>query len=122
MTRSGRPRCMLLLVQAGPAVDAVVQQLLEAGIEHQDRVVECGNRRWTDTIRARRNTPDGATSLAQACQEARWGCASARRAISHYTLSRFHKHYCEDTPSTVSERETCCCRPSPVQCVNMIAT
>jgi 6-phosphogluconate dehydrogenase len=45
------PRKIILLVQAGPAVDAVVQQLLDAGIDRDDLVVDCGNSQWTDTIR-----------------------------------------------------------------------
>lgn len=45
------PRKIILLVKAGPAVDAVVQQLIEAGIEPADLVVDCGNSQWTDTIR-----------------------------------------------------------------------
>lgn len=46
-----KPRKVIILVKAGPAVDAVVKQLLEAGIEEQDIVVDCGNSLWTDTIR-----------------------------------------------------------------------
>ncbi|HEX7008333.1 MAG TPA: NADP-dependent phosphogluconate dehydrogenase [Phycisphaeraceae bacterium] len=46
-----KPRKVVILVKAGPAVDAVVQQLLEAGIEPDDIVVDCGNSLWTDTIR-----------------------------------------------------------------------
>ena len=45
------PRKIILLVQAGPAVDAVVQQLFDAGIDRDDVVVDCGNSQWTDTIR-----------------------------------------------------------------------
>jgi 6-phosphogluconate dehydrogenase len=45
------PRKIILLVQAGPAVDAVVQQLLDTGIDRDDLVVDCGNSQWTDTIR-----------------------------------------------------------------------
>ena len=46
-----RPRKVIILVKAGPAVDRVIGQLLEAGIEVDDLVVDCGNSRWTDTIR-----------------------------------------------------------------------
>lgn len=46
-----RPRKVIILVKAGAAVDAVVKQLLEAGIEKDDIVVDCGNSLWTDTIR-----------------------------------------------------------------------
>ena len=49
-----RPRIIIILVQAGPAVDNVVKQLLEAGIEKNDLVVDCGNSEWTDTIRRER--------------------------------------------------------------------
>jgi 6-phosphogluconate dehydrogenase len=45
------PRIILLMVKAGPAVDAVVEQLVEAGLQAEDLVVDCGNSRWTDTIR-----------------------------------------------------------------------
>ena len=46
-----KPRKVILLVKAGAAVDAVVKQLIEAGIESDDLVVDCGNSQWTDTIR-----------------------------------------------------------------------
>ena len=46
-----KPRKIILLVKAGPAVDAIVEQLLEAGVERADIVVDCGNSQWTDTIR-----------------------------------------------------------------------
>src|SRR4051794_6256439 len=46
-----KPRKVIILVKAGPAVDAVVQQLIEAGIEGDDIVVDTGNSLWTDTIR-----------------------------------------------------------------------
>jgi 6-phosphogluconate dehydrogenase len=45
------PRKVIVLVKAGPAVDAVVDQLLEAGLAPDDLVVDCGNSLWTDTIR-----------------------------------------------------------------------
>jgi 6-phosphogluconate dehydrogenase len=45
------PRKFIILVKAGPAVDAVVKELLEAGVEPNDIVVDCGNSLWTDTIR-----------------------------------------------------------------------
>jgi 6-phosphogluconate dehydrogenase len=45
------PRIILLMVKAGSAVDAVVEQLVEAGLQPDDLVVDCGNSRWTDTIR-----------------------------------------------------------------------
>jgi 6-phosphogluconate dehydrogenase len=46
-----RPRKFIILVKAGPAVDAVVKQLIDAGIATDDIVVDCGNSLWTDTIR-----------------------------------------------------------------------
>jgi 6-phosphogluconate dehydrogenase len=46
-----RPRKFIVLVKAGPAVDAVVKELLDAGIEPDDIVVDAGNSLWTDTIR-----------------------------------------------------------------------
>jgi 6-phosphogluconate dehydrogenase len=46
-----RPRKILLLVKAGAAVDAVTRQLIEAGAEENDLIVDCGNSQWTDTIR-----------------------------------------------------------------------
>ena len=44
----------MILVKAGPAVDRVISQLLEAGVECDDLVVDCGNSLWTDTIRRER--------------------------------------------------------------------
>jgi 6-phosphogluconate dehydrogenase len=46
-----RPRKIIVLVKAGSAVDAVAKQLLEAGLEKDDLIVDCGNSQWTDTIR-----------------------------------------------------------------------
>ena len=46
-----KPRKVIILVKAGPAVDAVVEQLIQAGIERDDIVVDTGNSLWTDTIR-----------------------------------------------------------------------
>jgi 6-phosphogluconate dehydrogenase len=46
-----RPRKFIILVKAGGAVDAVVKELIAAGIEPSDIVVDCGNSLWTDTIR-----------------------------------------------------------------------
>ncbi|MCA9296650.1 MAG: hypothetical protein KC983_09030, partial [Phycisphaerales bacterium] len=45
------PRIIILLVKAGPAVDAVCASLIEAGVEKDDIVVDGGNSKWTDTIR-----------------------------------------------------------------------
>src|SRR5689334_24255470 len=49
-----KPRKIIILVKAGPAVDTVVKQLFEAGVEKDDIVVDCGNSLWTDTIRRER--------------------------------------------------------------------
>ena len=46
-----KPRRIIVLVKAGPAVDKVVEQLLDAGLENKDIVIDCGNSQWTDTIR-----------------------------------------------------------------------
>ncbi|WP_437478945.1 NADP-dependent phosphogluconate dehydrogenase [Sorangium sp. So ce1014] len=46
-----KPRKAVILVKAGPPVDMVVKQLLEAGVEPDDIVVDLGNSLWTDTIR-----------------------------------------------------------------------
>jgi 6-phosphogluconate dehydrogenase len=46
-----KPRKILIMVKAGAAVDGVVKQLIEAGVEKEDIVVDCGNSLWTDTIR-----------------------------------------------------------------------
>src|SRR5438309_10850097 len=41
-----KPRKIIILVKAGPAIDAVVQQLIKAGVEKDDIVVDCGNSLW----------------------------------------------------------------------------
>ncbi|HYB43467.1 MAG TPA: NADP-dependent phosphogluconate dehydrogenase [Candidatus Methylomirabilis sp.] len=56
-----KPRKIVVLVKAGPAVDAIVDQLLGAGVERADLVVDCGNSQWTDTIRRE-------TQYAQRCR------------------------------------------------------
>jgi 6-phosphogluconate dehydrogenase len=53
-----RPRKFIILVKAGPAVDAVVKQLIDAGIATDDIVVDCGNSLWTDTIRREKEYAD----------------------------------------------------------------
>ena len=45
------PRVVIVLVPAGAPVDAVCRDLIDAGCEADDIVVDCGNSRWTDTIR-----------------------------------------------------------------------
>src|SRR5438874_3276977 len=50
-----RPRKFIILVKAGAAVDAVVKELIDAGIAADDIVVDCGNSLWTDTIRRERD-------------------------------------------------------------------
>ncbi len=46
-----KPRKATILVKAGPAVDAVVKQLIEAGAEKDDIIIDLGNSLFTDTIR-----------------------------------------------------------------------
>jgi len=53
-----KPRKVIILVKAGPAVDAVVEQLIAAGVESDDIVVDCGNSLWTDTIRREKQYAD----------------------------------------------------------------
>jgi len=50
-----RPRKFIILVKAGPAVDAVTVKLIESGVEKDDIVADCGNSLWTDTIRRERD-------------------------------------------------------------------
>jgi 6-phosphogluconate dehydrogenase len=50
-----KPRKFIILVKAGPAVDAVTKELVDAGIDTADIVVDCGNSLWTDTIRRERD-------------------------------------------------------------------
>jgi 6-phosphogluconate dehydrogenase len=45
-----RPRKIVVMVKAGTAVDAVVEQLLAAGLEADDLVVDGGNSYFQDTI------------------------------------------------------------------------
>ena len=52
------PRKIVLLVKAGPAVDIVAKQLIEAGLEKADLLVDCGNSQWTDTIRREKEYSD----------------------------------------------------------------
>ncbi len=49
------PRVIVVLVKAGPAVDAVCEQLIAAGADADDVVVDGGNSLWTDTIRRERD-------------------------------------------------------------------
>jgi 6-phosphogluconate dehydrogenase len=53
-----KPRKFIILVKAGAPVDAVVKQLIAAGIDKQDIVVDCGNSLWTDTIRREKEYAD----------------------------------------------------------------
>lgn len=46
-----KPRKILILVKAGAPVDAVVDQLLGAGVDPDDIVVDYGNSLLTNTIR-----------------------------------------------------------------------
>lgn len=49
-----KPRVVVVLVKAGPAVDAVCRSLIDAGLEADDIVVDAGNSLWTDTIERER--------------------------------------------------------------------
>jgi 6-phosphogluconate dehydrogenase len=53
-----RPRKILIMVKAGSAVDGVIEQLIAAGVDKDDLVVDCGNSQWTDTIRRERQYAD----------------------------------------------------------------
>lgn len=46
-----KPRKFIILVKAGPVVDAVTKELIAAGAEKDDIIVDCGNSLFTDTIR-----------------------------------------------------------------------
>ena len=52
------PRKIVILVKAGPAVDIVTTQLIEAGLAKEDILVDCGNSQWTDTIRREKEYSD----------------------------------------------------------------
>ena len=45
------PRKFIILVKAGPAIDAVTKELIDAGVQPEDIVIDAGNSLWTDTIR-----------------------------------------------------------------------
>jgi 6-phosphogluconate dehydrogenase len=45
-----RPRAVIVMVKAGAATDAVIEQLVEL-LEPDDIVIDCGNTHFTDTIR-----------------------------------------------------------------------
>lgn len=45
------PRIIVLMVPAGGAVDAVCEELIAAGADPDDLVVDCGNSDWQDTER-----------------------------------------------------------------------
>ncbi len=49
-----KPRKFIILVKAGPVVDAVVKELIAAGAERDDIIIDCGNSLFTDTIRRER--------------------------------------------------------------------
>src|SRR6187401_2584204 len=52
------PRKFIILVKAGKPVDAVVQELIAAGVEKNDIVIDAGNSLWTDTIRREKEYAD----------------------------------------------------------------
>ena len=45
-----KPRKIVLLIKAGKPIDYVIADLIQAGIEPDDIVVDAGNSLWTDTI------------------------------------------------------------------------
>lgn len=45
-----RPRKVIIMVKAGAAIDAVIDQLITAGLEPDDLVIDAGNSLFTDTI------------------------------------------------------------------------
>ena len=49
-----KPRRMMILVQAGPAVDAFIESLLKAGAEKGDIIIDGGNSHFPDTNRRTR--------------------------------------------------------------------
>ncbi|SBS28294.1 6-phosphogluconate dehydrogenase, NADP(+)-dependent, decarboxylating [Marinomonas spartinae] len=51
LSNLAKPRVVVVLVPAGQPVDIVCNNLIKAGIESDDIVVDCGNSQWTDTIR-----------------------------------------------------------------------
>jgi 6-phosphogluconate dehydrogenase len=53
-----KPRKFIILVKAGPPVDAVVKELIAAGIDKDDLVIDTGNSLWTDTIRREKEYAD----------------------------------------------------------------
>ncbi len=53
-----KPRVIIILVKAGAAVDAVTQQLIDAGVDKNDIVIDAGNSLWTDTIRREKQYAD----------------------------------------------------------------
>jgi 6-phosphogluconate dehydrogenase len=46
-----KPRKVIILVKAGPAVDAVVKECIASGADKEDIIIDCGNSLFTDTIR-----------------------------------------------------------------------
>ena len=51
LSNLAKPRVVVVLVPAGKPVDIVCNNLIKAGIESDDIIVDCGNSQWTDTIR-----------------------------------------------------------------------
>ncbi len=46
-----KPRKMMILVQAGPAVDSFIETLLKSGVEEGDIIIDGGNSHFPDTNR-----------------------------------------------------------------------
>jgi len=70
--QSRSPRKFIILVKAGAAIDAVTKELIAAGIEKDDIVVDCGNSLWTDTIRPRARLRQQCNSSARASPAVNW--------------------------------------------------
>ena len=62
-----RPRKIVVLVKSGAPVDEVVQQLVAAGLERQDLIVDCGNSKWTDTTRREKTYAEHCRFFGSAC-------------------------------------------------------
>jgi 6-phosphogluconate dehydrogenase len=53
----GKPRKIIIMVQAGQATDAVIDSLLPL-LDEQDIIIDGGNAKWTDTIRRENSLRD----------------------------------------------------------------
>lgn len=73
-----RPRKFIILVKAGAAIDAVTKELIDAGVEKEDIVADCGNSLWTDTIRRERDYADRCKFFGSGVSGGEVGCGSVR--------------------------------------------